>query len=515
MSIQDSKTDNKRLSKNTLVLYLRMIFTMAISLYTSRLVLHALGVEDFGIYNVVGGFVTMLSFINSSLSNANSRFIAVTIGKGDDSELKKVFSCIISIHYVFAIILLLFFETIGLWFIKTQLVIPIERVAAAMWVYQSAVISSILLIISTPYNGLIIAHERMGAFAFISIIEAVLKFLLAVSFFYIDFDKLIYYAIFQVLMQSLIRFIYIIYCKKNFVESKYHLIYDNQVSRQILSFAGWTLTGNLATMGYTQGLNILLNIFFGPAVNAARGISVQVQSAARTFSLSFQTAINPQIHKSFASGNFDRMHSLVIASSRFSFFLMLLVTTPLILHSNYILDLWLADVPDYSVPFVQILLVTSLIHSLQNPTMTAIHATGNIKVVQIVESTLLLLVVPIAYICLKYFGVGPVVVFVIYFLIEMSTQFVRVILIYPQIKLPIQAYFTKVLGPIILTAIPSLGLCCLIKRQFEVDNLMTFLFVVLLYSLIILCNVYLFGISKNEKRQVKNYIEKMIDKFLK
>lgn len=508
--MNDSKTDNKRLSKNTLVLYLRMIFTMVLNLYTSRLVLQALGVEDFGIYNVVGGVVTMLSFINSSLGNANSRFIAVTLGKGDENELKKVFSCIISIHYFFALILLLVFETVGLWFVQTQLVIPAERMAAAMWVYQSAVFSAVILIISSPYNGMIIAHERMEAFAFISIMDAVLKFGLALSLLFIGFDKLIYYAILHVFIQVLIRFIYVIYCKRNFVESKYKLMYDKEVSRPILSFAGWTLTGNLAMMGYTQGLNILLNIFFGPVVNAARGVSVQVQAAARTFFASFQTAINPQIMKSYAQEELERMHTLVIASSRFSYYLMLLVSIPLVLHTQYILELWLGDVPDYSAPFVQIMLVVSLINTLSNPTMTALQATGRIKVVQIVESTLLLLVVPIAYICLKFFNIDPVEVFVVYFIIEFITQFVRVFMIYPMIKLPVSHYFTKVLWPLTKVTVLSSGICYMINHFLNVHSFIMLCITSTVYVIVIALIVYCFGIFKAERTVVVQYINKIL-----
>lgn len=510
MSIQDSDTDNKRLSKNTLVLYLRMIFTMVLNLYTSRLVLQALGVVDFGIYNVVGGVVTMLSFINSSLGNANSRFIAVTLGKGDESELKKVFSCIITIHYFFALILLLVFETVGLWFVQTQLVIPADRMAAAMWVYQSAVLSSVILIISSPYNGMIIAHERMGAFAFISIMDAVLKFGLALTLLYVGFDKLIYYAILHVLIQVLIRFIYVIYCKRNFVESKYKLMYDKEVSRPILSFAGWTLTGNLAMMGYTQGLNILLNIFFGPVVNAARGVSVQVQAAARTFFASFQTAINPQILKSYAQEDLGRMHTLIVASSRFSFYLMLIVTIPLCLHTQYVLELWLGNVPDYSAPFVQIMLIVSLINTLQNPTMTALHATGKLKTVQIVESSLLLLVVPVAYICLRFFHINPVEVFIVYFIIEFITQFVRVFMIYPMIKLPISHYFTKVLWPLTKVTVLSAGLCYILCNLLNVHSFFMLCVASISYFIIIVLIVYCFGIFNTERAFVNNYISKII-----
>ena len=324
----DQSTNNKRLAKNTIVLYLRMLFTMVLQLYTSRLVLQALGVEDYGIYNVVGGVIAMLNFVNMSLSNADSRFIAVEIGSGNQDSVKKLFSCIMTIHWLFSAIILLFAETVGLWFVMNKLVIPEGRLTAAIWVYQSAVLSSIITIISSPYNGLIIAHEKMSAFAVISIFDALAKFGVAVFLFYSPIDRLISYAILYVLILIIIRLIYTFYCKKNFEESSYHITWDKMISTKVLSFAGWTLTGNIAVMGYTQGLNILLNIFFGAVVNAARGVSVQVQAAARMFFAGFQTAINPQIIKSYAQQDYERLHTLVFMSSRFSFYLMLFITEP-------------------------------------------------------------------------------------------------------------------------------------------------------------------------------------------
>lgn len=508
--MSEHTTGNKRLAKNTIVLYLRMLFTMILQLYTSRLVLKALGVEDYGIYNVVGGVIAMLNFINMSLSNANSRFIAVEIGSGNQNSLKKLFSCIMSIHWLFALIIIIFAETIGLWFVLTQLVIPDDRMIAAIWVYQSAVLSSIITIISSPYNGLIIAHEKMTAFAFISIFDAVSKFGIAILLFYSPIDRLILYAILHVLIQLIIRLFYAFYCKRRFEESKYKFTWDKQISSHILSFAGWTLTGNIAVMGYTQGLNILLNIFFGAIVNAARGISVQVQAAARLFFSGFQTAINPQIHKSYSQNNLTRMHTLIFLSSRFSYFLMLVVTIPLCLHTHYILELWLGEIPEYSVPFVQIMLIVGLINTLQNPTMTALHATGNIKKVQIIESSLLLSVVPIAYIFLKFFNISPEMVFIVYMIIEIITQFVRVYYIYPMIGLKIRDYVTKVIWPICFVSTLAVSVSFILSELLIVSNFLMLLVSVLLYTIVTILIVFLFGLQKAERAFVVNFIYKRL-----
>lgn len=503
-------SNNKRLIKNSIVLYIRMLFTMVIQLYTSRLVLQALGVEDYGIYNVVGGVVLLLNSINASLSNANARFIAVEIGIGNKSNMKRLFGCIMSIHYLFALLILLLAETVGLWFVMNKLVIPESRLAAAFWVYQSAVLSSVITIISSPYNGLIIAHEKMTAFAVISIFDSIAKLLVALFLFISPFDRLIAYAILIVIIHLTVRIIYTIYCRKEFEESDYKLIWDKNISKNVLSFAGWTLTGNVAVMGITQGLNILLNIFFGAVVNAARGIAVQVQSASRMFVSGFQTAINPQIIKSYSQDDMPRMQMLVNMSSRFSFYLMLLIAIPICLHTQYILSLWLVKVPEYTAEFVQIMMAVALINTLQNPTMIALHATGDLKTVQLVESSLLISVLPIAWVCLKWGHISPVMVFGIYFIVEFITQIVRVIMIYPKVHIPIINYFTKVFLPTTIVTVLSLGCCLGLNHLFYVKNFIDLIGASLCYLGIILAIVMLLGLNKSEKQFVTIFIKNKI-----
>lgn len=489
-----------------------MLFMLSLQLYTSRLVLQALGVEDFGIYNIVGGIIAMLNFVNMSLSNANSRFIAVEIGFGNQSSIKKLFSCIMTIHWLFALIILILAETIGLWFVTTQLVIPEGRMTAAIWVYQSAVLSSITTIISSPYNGLIIAYEKMSAFAIITIFDSIAKLIIALLLFYTPFDRLILYAILHVLIQLIVRLIYAIYCKRKFAESSYCLTWDKTISKSVLSFASWTLTGNLAVMGYTQGLNILLNMFFGTIVNAARGISVQVQTAARMFFSGFQTAINPQIHKAYAQKDINRLHMLVFMSSRFSFYLMLLITIPLCIHTKFIMEVWLGDVPEYTVSFVRIMLIVGLVNTLQNPTMTALHATGKIKKVQIVESSLLLSVVPIAYLFLRYLHISPVMVFAVYFVIEFITQFVRVYMIYPLIKLRMTDYLFKVFWPIILVSFFSIVVCFSMSKVFLVDSIWMLIISIVFYILVTIIMISIFGLQRAERQYAVKYVKNKFSK---
>lgn len=338
-----------RIAQNTIMLYIRMLLIIVVTLYTSRIILNTLGVEDYGIYNVVSGVIVMLSFLNSSLGGAGARFIAFTLGKGKQDELKRIFSTVLCVHFILAGGIFIMGETVGLWFVLHKLVIPVERLTAALWVYHCSILTTVVAIISVPYNSLIIAHERMGAFAYISIIEVILKLFVVGLLVYIPYDKLIVYAILYLVVQVIIRLIYNYYCFTHFPESKTPLKWYPHLLKKIAVYAGWTINGNLAVIGYTQGINILLNLFFGPVVNAARGIAVQVQAAVMTFVQNFQMAIRPQIIKSYAISDLEYMQTLVIASSKYGLFLMLILAFPIFLCIKSVLNIWLGIVPEYTV----------------------------------------------------------------------------------------------------------------------------------------------------------------------
>ena len=311
----NNTANNKRIAKNTLLLYFRMLFIMAINLYTSRIVLKILGIEDFGIYNAVGGIVAMFGFLTSAMSISTQRYITYELGKNNLKQLNKIFNTSITIHAVISVIILILAETIGLWFLYNKMTIPIERLNAALWTYQASIASAIILIMSIPYNATIIAHEKMSAFAYISVLEVVLKLAIVYLLLISNFDKLKLYSTLILIVQLIIRIIYGQYCKKHFLETKIHFIKDKSLFKEMLSFAGWNLWGNCAGIASTQGVNILLNIFFGPHINAARGIAVQVQGAVNQFASNFQTAINPQITKSYAQGDYNYMHNLIFSST--------------------------------------------------------------------------------------------------------------------------------------------------------------------------------------------------------
>lgn len=404
--------NSKRIAKNTLLLYFRMLFLMVISLYTSRIILNALGVEDYGIYNVVGGIVTMFSVLSGSLSAAISRFITYEIGTGNKENLKKIFSSSVTIQISIALLVIILSETIGLWFLNTKLVIPVERLVAANWCYQFSIITFAVGLISVPYNAFIIAHEKMSAFAYISILEVVGKLVVAFCIAITPIDRLIFYAMMLAVIAVIIRLLYSWYCKKNFEGCEYHFIYNRGLLKQMFGFAGWNLFGSAAFVLKDQGINIILNLFFGAAINAARGVSIQVSHAVYGFVQNFITAMTPQITKSYAVGNYEYMNSLVERGSRFSFFLLLIFSTPLIVETPIIMQIWLKNVPDYTVIFVRIVLLTSLFDALSAPVQYAAHATGHIKLYQIVIGTTLLLSFPISYIAYKL-GSPPVTAFFI------------------------------------------------------------------------------------------------------
>lgn len=373
------ENNNTKIAKNTLYLYLRLIVTTIIGLYTSRVVLKALGIDDFGLYNVVGGIISMLAALGSTMSIASFRFMSIELGRNDIEELKSVFNSSIIIHFFLAILLLILAETLGLWFIINKIIVPEGRLTSVLWAYQFSILTCIVMIISAPYNNCLLVHEKMNAYALFSMLEAILKltivFLLGIG----GIDKLIEYSFLIFCIQLLMRGLYGIYCSKNFVETKFSWKYNKSQLTKMLSFTGWNFISILANIGYTEGLNILLNIFFGPAVNAARAITVQVESKVALFGRNIQEAINPQIMKSYGSNNLEYMNQLIINSSRFSFFLLYVIAFPLFVLTDKILIYWLDIVPDYTNIFVKLIIFAVIINALQNPLITATNAVGKIK----------------------------------------------------------------------------------------------------------------------------------------
>lgn len=499
-----SQSNNTQIAKNTIFLYFRMILLMLVSLYTSRVVLSTLGIDDYGIYNVVGGFIGMFAFLNGAMAGCTQRFITIALGKGDEQNLKKVFSTCVITHGMIALIVFILAETIGLWFVLEKLVIPENRMTAAMVVYQCSIVSTMVMIMSFPYNADIIAHEKMSAFAYISIFEAFAN-LGVVYLLYIGlFDKLAFYAVLLLIVKVSVIVVYRIYCKRHFVESVFRWLFDKRLLKEILSFTGWNLWGGIAGTLMGQGINVLLNIFFGPAVNAARGVAVQVQSAVQMFATNFQTALNPQMMKSYASGELQAMHMLLFRSAKFTFMLLLCLMLPLMLEIDFVLGLWLKQVPEYTNVFVCFMLCISMIDAVSNPFMTASAATGKVKVYQSVVGGILLMIVPIAYVTLRL-GAEPYAVFVVHFSVAVFAFVARLTIVKRLINLSVRRYIGEVILPCSFVMIPSVLFSIGIKNILPNSLAYAFTMILLSFLLVVMFSLLL-GLTRNERKFILSKI---------
>lgn len=502
--MSDPSANNKRIAKNTLLLYVRTLFVMVVSLYTSRVVLNTLGVSDYGIYNVVGGVVTMFGFINSSMTSATQRYITFALGKGDISQLQKVFSTALQIHAFISLLIIVLGETVGLWFMYTQMQIPANRMDAAFWVLQCSIISTAIMIISVPYNADIIAHEKMSAFAYISILEVVLKLAVVFLLLVFSYDKLILYAFLILMVQLLIRFCYSYYCNRHFEESKYHHVWDKTLFKEMTGFAGWSMFGNLSGVLFGQGLNMLLNVFFGPVVNAARAVSVQVQGAIQQFVGNFQMALNPQITKTYATGKMDDMHKLMYRSARFSFYLLFFLSLPVLFETEFILTVWLKNVPENATIFLRIMICISLIYTLSNPLMVANQATGKVKRYQAICGSILLMILPVSYVCLKL-GCPAYSVFIVHFVMEFIAQLARMIILRPLIGIQVSDYIKNIYIKVLSVTGLSVVVPFIIYLNMT-DSVLRFFTVCITCILSVGTVAYTVGLSSNERCFVKTKI---------
>lgn len=510
MTKQTFQRNPRKIVKNTAFLYIRMFILMIISLYTSRLVLKELGIVDYGIYNVIGGLITIFSFINGSMSQASQRFITYEVGAGDHKSLRTVFSTCVYIHILLAGVIVLLGETIGLWYVCNVAVIPPDRFTAALWIYQCSIVVACATVMTVPYNALIIAHERMSAFAYLTIIEAILKLGIVWLLIVLPIDRLITYGVLMALLSVLMRFIYGIYSHRVFKDARVSFHLDKSYIKQMGSFVGWSLWGSIAAAGYSQGLNLLINFFFNPAVNAARGIAVTVQSVVRNFSGNFQIAVNPQITKSYASGDTTYLCSLIYRASLFSFFLFFIIGLPVFLEINTLLSIWLVDVPQYTAIFIRILLIISSIELLASPLNVAAQATGNIRNYEIIVSVILLLIVPISYIVLKI-DTEPQNVFLVFLFQVVIAQIARLLLTKKLIGLSLTVYLKTVVFKILIVGALSVSLP-IITHYFITDTIIRLITVSLVCLTFTPCILFLLGLNRGEQEIIVNHISKIIKK---
>lgn len=498
--------NNKRIAKNTLLLYTRMLLTMAVSLFTVRIILNTLGTVDYGLYNVVGGIVTMFSFFSGTMASAAQRFFAYELGKQNYDQLKKTFSMTMSIYIIIGCLILVLAETIGLWFLNNKMTIPVDRLNAAHWVYQFSILAFMMTMFTIPYNAIIIAHENMKVYAWVSIVEVTLKLIIVYILILFDNDKLKLYSILMFSVTTIVTFIYRTYCKKKYVECQYVITWDDQLFRSILSFSGWNLFGSMATIFQNQGINILLNVFFNPVINAARGIAFQINTAVNQFVINFSTAVNPQITKYYAIDEKENMFDLVIKSSKLAFYLMCILTMPLLLDTKFVLTLWLKDIPNYSIIFTKLVIISTLIDSLSGPLVTSALATGKIKIYQIVVGGVRLLNLPVSYIFLKQ-GFPPDVTMKIAIVVSVVNLFIRLVMLNRMIDFPISKYINQVLYRIILTVIIAYVLPIFMAQYTWSSPMLRFFILCAIGLFSSVTSIYIFGLTKNDKAYLRRIIK--------
>lgn len=506
-----SSGNANRIAKNTIILYLRSLFVLLISLYTSRVVLRTLGVVDYGIYNVVGGVISALSFLNWSLQGTYQRYFNVEMASHNKSSIASLFKTANSIQLMLSCLLLLLAETVGLWFVNAKLVIPEGRLIAANWVYQVAVLSSILTIISAPYGAIITAYERMDLFAYVSILGAVLRLGIVLLLSVLPYDRLITYSFLLLLVAIIDWAVYVFFARKNFSECSFKLSKDVSQIKSVTSFSGWVVVDSLAQMLKGQGLNIVLNLFFGPIVNSARGIAYQVLNMVNQFISSFQTSFRPQLTKSYSEGNMAYMRKLYYTSSKISYFLIFTISMPIIIEVEYILRIWLGDgVPDHTAAFTRIILITTFISAFSNPTSCIAYASGKIKTLTIIVSSIMLSIVPLAYLFLK-FGGAPEVAMLVSLVVSLLAQFVRLYLLNRIVDIEVPSYLKKVVLPSLLCTFIIPLIAFIPRILLSVSFFRLVLSTIVSVGISCLC-IWLLGLDKDERVFIKSKVTHFINK---
>ncbi len=500
--------NNRRIAKNTLMLYFRMLLTMGVSLYTVRVVLNTLGTSDYGIYNVVGGIVIMFSFLSSTMAGASQRFFAFEIGRQDYKQLKKTFSITMTIYIMIAIVILFLAETLGLWFLNSKMTIPDDRIDAARWVYQFSILSFMMTMFTIPYNAAIIAHEKMNIYAWVSIVEVTLKLLIVYLLVLFSFDKLKLYSVLIFIVTTFVTMIYRAYCKRRFDECRFSFYWEGSLFKEIISYSGWNLIGSLVGIMRNQGISILINLFFNPIVNAAQAIAFRINSTLLNFTNNFYIAVKPQIIKSYSKNDTKELEKLIISSSKYSYFLILILSLPLLFETDYILKLWLKDFPEFTVIFTRIIILNTLIEVINSPIITAVQATGNIKAYQAVVAVTQVLIIPFSYIFYK-FGFSPQVSYIIMIILTLVSLLPRLFIFQKVTKLSAINYVKNVF-PQILTVSSILSIFLLFIYLSVMDGFFRFFSILLCDILISPIVIYYIGLTKKEKSYILNILRQRI-----
>lgn len=499
---------NTTIAKNTLFLSLRMVFVLFVSLYTSRVFLNVLGVEDYGISNVVAGFVSMFSFLNISLANAIQRFYNAELGKNGSKGITKVYNTSLVIQGIIAFLVVALLESVGLWYLYEKMVIPSDRFEVAFWLYQFSTISAAVVIMQSHFTAAVMAYERMNTYAVISILEVILKLGFALALPYISIDRLLMYGAFYMVLSILTFLSYFIYSKKEFNELHFQRSYKKSMFKDMISFSGWNLCGTFACMIREQGLNMVLNIFFGPIVNAARGVAYQVSGALQGFVSNLSLAAKPQMVQSFATGDSSRTIKLMYTMSKLSFIFLFVLSVPVIFNIDYILHLWLGNVvPDHAANFVILVIITNFMNNLNAPLSNVVYATGNMRNYEVTFSVINLLIIPISFIVLKL-GAPAEMAFIVYLVMTVFVQIGCLLVIHTLTKISLSDYFMSLIVPIVIVACITLPLIYIINfylQQKLIGIVIEYIVITLLSSVLF----YYVVLDSTEKKFVNNIIYKL------
>ena len=506
----------RRIARNAFLLYFRMFLSMVVGLYTSRVVLRTLGVEDYGIYGVVGGVVSMMGFLNASMSGATSRFLTFELGRGDKKRLSDTFSSALIAHILVAIIVFLLAETIGLWFLNNKLVIPENRMLAAHWVYQCSILSAMLGITQAPYNASIIAHEKMGVYAYVEILNVTLKLLIVYLLFIGNFDKLKLYSVLVLAVSILIMLIYRIYCVRKFKETHFHWIWKKDILKPLLSFSGWDLYGNMAWSIRQQGANFILNIFYGPIINAASSISSTVQGVLMGFSTNVITAFKPAIIKDYSNNKYDEMNTFMIFASKISTIFLLIISLPLMLRTDFILRLWLGEYPKEAIFMTKASLIMNIATCYSLIVLTGIHASGKVKETAIFSGSVYILCLPIMYYILN-FNYTYVECYWLFIIVAIIITLINLFILKHHIpRFQLSLFILKSMIPVFFISLCSYFFVSYISNIFiKEDTLLNFIILSILSTIIIIFNSLFMASNRHERKNLCNLLRNSILNFIK
>lgn len=501
-----SVSDNKRIAKNTIFLYIRMMVVMLVSLFTSRVILNTLGATDYGIYNVVGGIVTIVSFLNSALGASTSRFLTFALGEKNIQKQKSTFGACLNLHIGIALLVLILGETVGLWFFYEKMVIPDERMVAAFWVYQFSILTTMVSFTQVPYNASLIAHEEMSIYAYVGLYEAISRLIIAYLITISPIDKLVFYGLLLLINTIVVQLFYRWYAVKHFEECRFSLVKDKVLYKRLLSYGGWDLFGNLALVCQGEGVNLLLNVFFGPVVNAARAIAFQIQGAVTQFVSNFMTAVRPQVIKNYAEGNVDKMYTMTFYAAKFSYILMLALVVPIIYEIRFILGIWLGDaVPDETALFAVIVLMTYTWRTFHIAALMPYHAIGKIKTGNVTIGPLMIATLPIGYVLFKC-GCPAYSVFLAIFAVEIVSMFAIYWLIHRYEYFPYKYVFTKILIPCGLVTVFTMIVPAFITHLMN-DGWARLIIVGISTEFSLLLSALYLGLNKEERTRIFSFIK--------